>query len=171
MDTRPKNESAAKSELSGEPTGGNDRHFETPCKSREITWDTTTEEYFTFMGYVFDVREAKRVIVSKPRETHKLNVENARDVIGEPGGRRLSVVSLDWNAALSDEVDLNVPVIVVRFDDTYVVIDGYRRMAKACCQGLPSVPCVVLSEEESEAVCDRPLPRRQGEKKNRRRSR
>jgi hypothetical protein len=49
-------------------------------------------------------------------------------------------------------VDLGVPVICVWFRNGYLPIDGWNRIGHALAAGIPCLPCVRLTADESRQV-------------------
>lgn len=120
--------------------------------SSEIHWKLEEPEWFRFVGVVFDVRKAKRIIHDRPREIDTFNPADLASWIGKPGVLMFGVIGIDWSRALSDEIDLAIPVILAQVKDTLLPIDGWHRIAKANHKKIEELSCVVLSAEESYDV-------------------
>jgi len=125
-------------------------------KSNEFEWNNESET-FRFVRHVFDVQKAKELIrTKKPRDVKEMDIEGVADLVGEPpiaGSMRLHAgIRINWVRVMTDEVDSNFPVILVPFNDSYLPIDGWHRIAKAKLASRAKVPCVVLNKSESKLV-------------------
>lgn len=111
--------------------------------SSKFHWDTETEEQFWFLSHSFDVREAKRIIASKPRVVSPLSLEGI-----EGWANRVRGMNPDTNT-----VDIKFPVIVAMTQKgNSIPIDGWNRIRKAISNGLTEVPAVFLNSSESKKV-------------------
>jgi hypothetical protein len=124
--------------------------------TRDVEWHES-EEVFSFLRYTFDVQHAKSLLRKKPREISSMNLEGVLKLVGEPptGDSKLihfGVIGIDWNVALSDKVDLTIPVLLVPFQDSYLPIDGWHRIAKAKVQKIEALPCVALTKAEAKKI-------------------
>jgi hypothetical protein len=111
-------------------------------RSDEFQWRDRKEE-FRFLAGLFDIAKAKRIIEDKPREIVEIN-------IGESGKQLLALMKIDMTRF--DEIDLTVPIIVASIKEGNLPIDGWHRIAKAVHLGLPFVPGVMLTKEETKQV-------------------
>jgi hypothetical protein len=77
-------------------------------------------------------------------------------LVGKPpvdGGISIHIgISVNWGKAASDEVNLEVPVILIPYRDSYLPIDGWHRVAKAKLNGLSELPCVVMTKAEAKSI-------------------
>lgn len=136
-------------------------------------------EEFVFVSREFDVSAAWRLI-AKDRKTDSVNVpklyedflkDNDFDFFAdsnfterdEKGARRmirsfsLFGINISKPKAMSDEVDITVPVLVapIIVDDvvkSHMVIDGWHRVYKAHKQGVESLPAFVLTVKETLSI-------------------
>lgn len=127
--------------------------------SKDIAWNDEAEEFF-FLRSGWDVRKAKEILrTKKAREVNEMGIEGVQDLVGEPpapdGSRKICLmgIRIDWTKALSPEVDMEVPVILVtRKDGSYMPIDGWHRIARAKAEGKTSVWAVLLNKKESKEI-------------------
>lgn len=127
--------------------------------SADFTWNTSEEELFSFSGVEFNVRAAKCAIEAAPREVETIPTADLQDLVGMPGKIYAGRTYVDWTRALSDAVDPTQPIILAMLaDGSCLPIDGYHRIAKAKATGVESLPAVVLSLDETYAVCPALLP-------------
>ena len=124
-----------------------------------LQWNTDEAEMFNFVYHNFDVTLAKKILRDKPREIKDMNIEGVMGLVGEPG-KLIIGVGINWDKALSDEVDLTFPIILVHYEDSFMPIDGWHRIGKAKMQGIMNLPCVVLDREESAKVSDLYKPKK-----------
>lgn len=121
------------SELFGEALG----------MSSAFRWDTETAEEFWFLTRGYDVRAAKRIIVSRPRVVESLEVEPVKGIAFRTQGMNPDSAS----------VDIKFPVLVVTTaGGNYLPIDGWNRIRKAIRQGEAVVPAVFLNASESKKI-------------------
>jgi hypothetical protein len=126
-------------------------------KSDAFEWNSE-EETFTFIRHCFDIQKAKELIRKKPREVNEMNISGVADLVGNPptkdGPRTIHVggIGIDWEKVLTEKVDTTMPIILAPFQDSYLPIDGWHRIAKAKLAGQENVPCVVLTKSELKAV-------------------
>lgn len=111
--------------------------------SSAFRWDTETEEVFSFLLHSWDVRQAKRIIVARPRVVVAFSLEGLAGVASRVLGMNPS----------QDSVDFRLPIVVVTTPQgNYLPIDGWNRIRKALLQGLTEVPSVLLNASESRKV-------------------
>jgi len=107
---------------------------------------STRGERFVFLAFEWNVDKAKELVAGKEPDQASLD--------GIDG--MLSMIRINKEHAMSDEVDLSRPLIAVPItvdgETSNVVIDGWHRIYKARQQGLATLPSYVLSAEE-ELVC------------------
>ena len=66
---------------------------------------------------------------------------------------QFSIDSLKWILDLYDDgkdveyADISIPVLITRWNDKFVVIDGYHRLKKALQQGLETIPGKFVDDE------------------------
>jgi hypothetical protein len=125
-------------------------------KSDSVEW-STTPEVFQFVRNAWDVAHAKELIRSKrPRKINNMDISGVADLVGKPPvDGELSMhlgIGVDWEKAASDEVDLEVPIILVPYRDSFIPIDGWHRIAKAVLKGITELPCVVMTKAETKLV-------------------
>jgi hypothetical protein len=125
-------------------------------KSDSIEW-RDTPEVFEFARNVWDVAQAKELIRSKrPRTVAAMDISGVADLIGKPPvDGKVSIhlgISVNWEVAASDDVDLTVPVILVPYRDSFIPIDGWHRIAKAKILGVTELPCVVMNKAETKQI-------------------
>ena len=99
-------------------------------------WDLTTEEYFYFDDWEYDVRAAKRAIIK------------GRYVITscKPKGFSQLLKTIDIIARRGHQIDLSVPVLIVSHFGLDLPIDGWHRIRKALRCRIKSLPCIHLGE-------------------------
>ncbi len=140
--------------------------------SSDIQWNDEPETFY-FLTSSFDVKAAKDIIRNRPREVHTMDISGVAGMVGFPpkedGTQRIAVmgVAVNWKKALSEEVDLTIPVILCEAHGDHLPIDGWHRIAKAKALGIPSVLCVVLDKVESAKVST--LPKKVAQRKPSRR--
>lgn len=126
-------------------------------KSSQFEWSEQTET-FCFLNKAWDVQAAKALIRGKPRKVVSLEVEATANLLSkritrEDGSRVITLgIHVDWEKVDTEEVDLSVPVILAPFQDSYIVIDGWHRVAKAHLKGIATLPAVVLTKKEGREV-------------------
>lgn len=123
-------------------------------KSDSIEWQDTPE-VFLFGRSQWDVAQAKELIRTKrPRKIGNMDISGVAALVGKPpvdGEITISLgIRVDWGKAASDDVDLNIPVILVPYRDSYLPIDGWHRIAKAILKGVTELPCVVMTKAETK---------------------
>lgn len=125
--------------------------------STDIEWHTVGEA-FEFAWLRFDVDAAKRIVAVVPHEITDLPVSSVSRWLGPPPALRMpgritmAGVLVDWGAIDLDEVDLKVPVILAQLADSSMLIDGWRRVAKATIHGIQVLPHVILTRDETLEV-------------------
>ncbi len=119
--------------------------------SSEIEWWThDNEETFYLLTAGWNVQKAKRIIEGAPREVEEADVRHVIPLLCEEEKLKLFSIVVDWKIVRSGRVNLAVPIIIAERDDkTFIPIDGWHRIAKAKLDGLTSLPCVLLTREES----------------------
>jgi hypothetical protein len=129
--------------------------------AEKTIWDLETVETFRFLFMSFDVREAKRLIAGKKcvPEIHRLAISEVESLLSrrhtnDAGVTTLTMgISVDWKRVEDDpSIDLSVPVILAHGRHGLIPIDGYHRIAKGFRLGVMDLPCVVLSEVDSEKI-------------------
>ncbi len=110
-------------------------------RTDELFWDVSNgEEIFQFLATMWDINQVKQLIIDDPREVKSVSVPELRNFA--------SLVRTDKDRAA--EADLNHPIIVARFNQGYIPIDGYHRIRRALDEGLDSLPAVFLTAQESK---------------------
>lgn len=83
-----------------------------------------------------------------------MDISGVAALVGKPpvdGKITISMgVAVNWDLAASDDVALNVPIILVPYRDSYIPIDGWHRIAKAVLKGITTLPCVVMTKAETK---------------------
>ncbi len=128
----------------------------TTRKSDSIEWRDTPET-FQFARNQWDVAQAKELIRSKrSRKVATMAISGVADLVGKPpvdGEFSIHIgVTVNWDLAASDDVDLNIPIILVPYRDSFIPIDGWHRIAKAVRKGVAELPCVVLTKAETKLI-------------------
>jgi hypothetical protein len=127
-----------------------------------------TGETFVFLRHEWDVDEAKRILLDRLALGRRLRagvidvVELSRllqrTTVHADGRRTVTMgVHVDWDDVMSDEVDLGVPCLLAwsrpphstASGGALVLIDGWRRLAKASLRKLARLPAVCLTKVES----------------------
>jgi hypothetical protein len=122
------------------------------------------DEWFRFLGLVFDVSKARALLASRKRppkvdyiETSQLEpllsmrIRNAENKVTS---LRLGI-GVDWNRIEKDMtydeavIDLKVPLILAYTAEGVVPIDGYHRIGKAVLQKVEKLPYYLLTKSES----------------------
>ncbi len=97
--------------------------------------------------YVWDVTKAKEIIAVNPREVILFNPSEhgitAEHVLSRYPG-------LEPERAKT--ADLTVPVIFIPFAGAHLLIDGWHRLYRAVTEGVDTIPCHLLTEEEAGAI-------------------
>ncbi len=128
--------------------------------SADFTWNDEPEE-FRFMTVWFDVRAAKKAIRETPQEVCSVDLTSVFNLIGEPPnpdgspGKVVMGVAVDWKRALSDETDLDIPIIIGKLQTDWadlLPIDGWHRIAKAKARGRSILPAIILSPELTRQI-------------------
>jgi hypothetical protein len=105
-------------------------------------------EKFRFLLGVFDVQKAKQILIAKPRKPVTLSLRGISNWF--------EAVKIDKARAMSDEVDVNMPVIGVFLGEGkekgFFPIDGWHRMYKANQLGMKEMPMLLLNKRESKSV-------------------
>ena len=115
--------------------------------SDSINWHTKDPEVFEFLATSFDVREAKKILVAKPREIHTARTTDVEGMIGMIRIERGEV------EVRPEKFDTSIPLIVASFyESSKLVIDGWHRIAKANRLLIEVLPIVILTEEETLAI-------------------
>jgi hypothetical protein len=128
----------------------------TTRKSDSIEW-RDTPEVFQFVRNQWDVAQAKELIRTKrARKVESMDISGVADLVGKPpveGKISISMgVSVDWSVAASDDVNLDIPIILVPYRDSFIPIDGWHRIAKAVLQKVTTLPCVVMTKAETKLI-------------------
>jgi hypothetical protein len=129
-----------------------------------IEWNVRDDEVFEVLGRTYDVKKAKTILKSKRRisvchvDVKELEPLLARQITLASGKKMLRFgVHVDWDRARTDaSIDTNVPLVIAYFASgpelTMLPIDGYHRIARAVLRNVSSLPSVLLSKKESNAV-------------------
>ena len=131
----------------------------TARKSDSFEWNNEAE-VFNFVGHSFDVQAAKELIRQKPRKVGMMNISGLVGLVGDPpvdgGSYRMTFgITVNWDKAQSDDVDLDFPCILVPWRDSALPIDGWHRVAKAKIKGQSEVPYVILTKKELKQIYSR----------------
>ena len=129
-----------------------------------IEWNVCDDEVFEILGVVYDIKKAKTILKGKRRiSVRHVDVKDLEPLLSRtitlPNGmvRIRFGVRVDWERAQTDaSIDTNVPLVLAHFAFdptlTMVPIDGYHRIARAVLRNVSSLPSVLLSKKESNAV-------------------
>lgn len=116
--------------------------MKSPLMSDTFSWDVERAEEARDLEELYDIREAKRIIVAKPRPVEFLDVAKYGDLL-------MDFVGLKPNADCRT-VDTTLPVILAQDQNGgKFAIDGRHRIAKAQRLREPTIPAVVLTIEET----------------------
>ena len=102
-------------------------------------WDIERSESFIFFNTVWSVRMAKKILIESPRSSVLIN---PKDWLG-----LIKII----NPSEKDSIDLTVPIILIRWCNGYLPIDGWHRLAKAVKIGI-RLPAVKLNTSESSLL-------------------
>jgi len=127
--------------------------------SNEIEW-YDQYEVFTFVRHSFDVKKAKEIIRSKKaRKVDIMVLAGVIDLVGNPpyrtedGVLHMSAgIGINWDKLKSEDIDLSIPVIMIPFNDSYLPIDGWHRIAKAKIKEIKELPCVIMNKTETKQI-------------------
>lgn len=111
--------------------------------SNSIDWQPRLGEQFVFAGKHYDLAKAKGLIKATPRPIENRPLSQFKPMYYE-------AVKIDWDKA--EKTDPAIPVIVATENGNPVLIDGWHRYAKALRMRLTEIPCVVLSEDETNQI-------------------
>jgi hypothetical protein len=104
-------------------------------------------EHFEILAGRWDVTAAKELVKGRTPNTD-LNVKQTASW--------LSLVHVDEERVMTDEIDITVPVILITIPcdnkEAHLPIDGWHRIAKAAKLGVQTIPGHVLTLEESDKV-------------------
>lgn len=119
-----------------------------------------TGETFVFMHHEWNIDEAKRILLAriaagKRQRVYTLNVADTAQLlqrtVTRPDGSvsMISVgVRVPWDRL--DDVDMSVPVLLAwTRTGSLMLIDGWKRLAKATLVGVTELPAVALTKQES----------------------
>jgi len=125
-------------------------------KSDSVEWRDTSE-VFQFASNQWDVAQAKELIRTKrPRKINTMDISGVAALVGKPpvdGKFSIHIgITVNWEVAASDDVDLEVPIILVPYRDSFIPIDGWHRIAKAVLKGITELPCVVMTLAETRLI-------------------
>ena len=95
------------------------------------------------MGRGWNVAEAKRLLAASPRDPHPL-------VVNDFNGFFMKTQNISPETVAS--ADLNVPIIVVRVENSWLPIDGWHRIARAIQCEIAKLPSVRLSKAEEAKI-------------------
>lgn len=128
----------------------------TVARSDEVRWDTKTPDGFDLFSWEFDVREAKRIIVARPRRVVRVNVVEFR---------ALSRFAVKLPLRRGTRIDPSVPLVVARVcmyaEDAKgrehesiapLPIDGWHRLEEADRRGQETMGAVFLTQRETARV-------------------
>lgn len=119
-------------------------------------WVTRWGEWFSYscfdgdgdQDFEYDVDEAKGLLQRRRHYIRELYIDKLRNAF--PIAQGWYVLTEAW-----EPVNLAIPVIVLtrapKHQYPLVPIDGWHRISKAKKLGLISLPCVLLSKQESDA--------------------
>lgn len=113
--------------------------------SSDVPWVVDSDEWFMFMGTLFNVRAAKALCRENTFPIKVLEVEQLRDWVGGP----FSPIIIKEERIGS--ADLSIPVIVASLKTSLLPIDGWHRIAKALRVGF-EVPCIVLNKKQTREI-------------------
>jgi hypothetical protein len=105
-------------------------------------WKPVTEgysEYFQFGNMYWNIEQAKRILIAKPRRSGSLPVADWKGFSALTGCKPGSV-------------DLSIPVICVKFGNGYLPVDGWNRIRLALNTGITSLPFVLLTVKEEKEI-------------------
>jgi hypothetical protein len=133
--------------------------------------DVHTEE-FHWMGLVrIDVRSAKQILASKKRkpQIYRCDLQPLVKMVRRSKTEMLpdgtlnvftSPVALDWGQIDGEEIDLDVPILLARLPaklgNGVWPIDGWHRIARAVEARMESLPCHILSRNDTCKVIQWP---------------
>ncbi len=125
-------------------------------RSSNFQWNDEPE-VFEFAGHAFDVRAAKELIRQKPRKVEMMNISGIAGLVGSPpveGEVKITAfgITVNWDKARSEDVDLNIPCLLVPWRDSALPIDGWHRVAKATVIGQNELPYVILTKKELKQI-------------------
>jgi hypothetical protein len=110
-------------------------------KEAAFTWDTTTEEIYSFMSYSFDVRKAKEILTKKKHKVHEFDPTEWADIAKRHTGMK------------PKNINLEIPVIFATpKPGIFLPIDGWNRIQKAIKEGVPELPAVMLNLKETAQI-------------------
>ena len=99
-------------------------------------------EIFQLLGCTFDITKAIRMI-SRDDVVEKGQIET-KDI-----WKWINVIKVDQDyASQITEEQLQTPVIVAKFADEDLLIDGYHRLAKAMSMNIKTLPFVSLNAQD-----------------------
>ena len=119
-------------------------------------WNTDRAEIFRLLWSRWDIRKAKQILAATPsRVVRTCEVKPFESTISrrlESGAITIGV-RVDWDRVQHDAtIDLTVPIILGTLEDADLLLDGYHRVAKALRTRVATLPCVVLTRDETENV-------------------
>lgn len=118
-----------------------------PQMSDQYDWDLERPEKSQEVLERFDVRLAKQIITKTPRPVESVDLQKYGDVFREYLEGVGIKPDVDWST-----IDVDLPVIFIRTAEGKTPIDGRHRLAKALREGRDSIPAVLLTADESNAV-------------------
>jgi hypothetical protein len=112
--------------------------------SDEIFTDWRIDEYesFDFLGISFDIQEAKRILLARPRPNKKIEVKNYAALLEMQSGL----------GTPKSKIDLNVPVICLAVGKGSFPIDGWNRILTAVQNNKDTLPCIRLTDHECARI-------------------
>jgi hypothetical protein len=116
--------------------------------SSDFDWDIDRNERTQELLEQYDVQRAKQFIKENPRPIEQLDLAKYRDFFTD----YLEGVKFRDNADWA-KVDTAVPIIFGRDEQgRKFPIDGRHRLKKALDDGLPTIPIVSLSKDETQSI-------------------
>ena len=119
-------------------------------------WKPLAYETFTFIIHCWDVAAAKNILKKKPRDSDTVDVSGCAEMLAKSTKNDDGSMSIHMGVHTDpdelDNADLTVPLILVKFKGSIMVIDGWHRIARAERDGVESLPCVCLTARESQRV-------------------
>jgi hypothetical protein len=112
-------------------------------QSNQIDWQPRLGEQAVFAGRRYDIAKAKEFIKATPRGVEMRPTAQFKSMYYES-------VKIDWDKA--EKTDPSIPAIVATEEGKPVLIDGWHRYAKALRTRLVEIPCVILTEEETNRI-------------------
>jgi hypothetical protein len=119
-------------------------------------WKRSDRPHETFLWgwkqYEWDIDMAKE-IVADGREVYSCPIERLKSAVDYPVvPGQFSLIGVGVLEEHLDHVDPTMPIILGRIPGQTGVLpfDGHHRIARCIRDNIPEIPCVILTEEESE---------------------